>query len=296
METENLKPSIDVSSADWAEYELLDSGNRRKLERFGRYIVARSETKAWWRPDLPEAEWNRASARLDSESGRWLLKEGMPRTWMVGYGKLQFEARLTDGSRHLGVFPEQASHWEWLKRAAGDLKKDSRPKLLNLFGYTGAASLAALDAGFSVTHVDASKPSIQWARQNLELSKMASEPVRWILDDAVKFARREIRRNSRYDAVILDPPAYGRGPHKELWKAESSLTEMLDLCSNLLSDRPLAIIITMYNIEASSLNLANMLMDMMKNRNGRIETGELAIKPKNSAKHLSLSIYARWKK
>lgn len=295
MEIKSRKPEINVSTFEMADYELIDSGNRRKLERFGEHIIARNETKAWWKPDFPEYKWNEAVAKLDPESGKWLLKPGIPRSWTVSYNKLRFEARLTDGSRHLGIFPEQASHWEWIKQNAENLSESNRPKMLNLFGYTGAATLAALNAGFSVTHVDASKPSIFCAKHNLELSKMSSEPVRWILDDAVKFAKREIRRNNRYDAIILDPPSYGRGPRKELWKAEDSLPEMLDLCSNLLNEKPCFVILTMYNIEASCLNLGNMLSDMMKNRSGQIETGELTLKPKNSGKALSLSIYARWK-
>ncbi|HBA82866.1 MAG TPA: SAM-dependent methyltransferase [Verrucomicrobia bacterium] len=283
---------IQVLFNNWSEYELLDSGDRRKLERFGRNIVIRSEQKAWWKPDKPESEWAKAVA-VHEDQGQWTFRRDIPREWTMRFDNLTFQTRFTDTSKHLGIFPEQSPHWRWMqnkvKRGAGE-----PPRLLNLFGYTGAASLVAAAAGFAVTHVDASKPAVTWARHNQQLSGLESAPIRWILEDAVKYVRREIRRGSRYDAILLDPPSFGRGPNKEVWKVERQLTELLDICRQVLSDRPLFIILTMYNIEASSLMIGNLLSDAMKSFGGALSVGELALHQQNSEKVLPLSIYGRW--
>jgi 23S rRNA (cytosine1962-C5)-methyltransferase len=176
------------------------------------------------------------------------------------------------------------------KKARGKTK----PKVLNLFGYTGVASLVAAAAGCSVTHVDASKPAVAWARTNQRLSNLNLAPIRWILDDAIKYVRREIRRGIRYDAILLDPPSFGRGPNRELWKAEKQLTDLLDICRQVLSDHPLFIILTMYNIEASSLMIGNLLNDTMRDYGGAVQVGELALKHKYSERLLPLSIFGRW--
>ena len=265
----------------WPEYELLDSGNRRKLERFGNLVVIRSEQKAWWKPELPEKEWNQAVA-VHEDLSAWTFRKSVPREWHLKLDQLTLEARFTETSKHVGVFPEQSPHWTWIQEHARGMAAGQPPRLLNLFGYTGVASLVAAAAGFAVTHVDAAKPAVNWARKNQQLSRLESKPIRWILDDAVKYVNREIRRGSRYEAILLDPPSFGRGPNREMWKVEKQLTDLLDICRQVLSDRPLFIILTMYNIEASSLMLGNLLGDTMKAFHGRVSVGELTLRQKNS--------------
>ena len=284
---------IQVLFNDWPEYELLDSGNRRKLERFGRHMVIRSEQKAWWKPERPESEWAKAVA-VHEDQGQWTFRRELPHEWTLRFDQLTFQTRFTDTSKHVGVFPEQSPHWRWIQEKAPARSSQPAPRLLNLFGYTGAASLVAAAAGYAVTHVDASKPAVTWARLNQQLSGMEAAPIRWILDDAVKYVRREIRRNSRYEAILLDPPSFGRGPNKEIWKVERQLTELLDFCRQLLSDHARLVILTMYNIEASSLMIGNLLSDALKEFGGKISVGELALRQKDSEKTLPLSIFGRW--
>ncbi|MDO9082908.1 MAG: class I SAM-dependent methyltransferase, partial [Humidesulfovibrio sp.] len=231
---------IPVLTPDWPEYELIDSGNSRKLERFGKVLLVRHEPKAWWHPALPEGQWAKAHATQDDE-GRLTISGKVPRAWPLrldlsgglpggpsGGRQIILEARLSATSRHIGLFPEQAPHWRLLAEIAGQFpKKGEAPKLLNLFGYTGAASLAAQVSGFAATHVDASKPAIAWARHNQELSGLGDNPVRFLLDDAVKFVQREIRRGNRYQAILLDPPSFGRGPNREVWKVEGMVRDLL---------------------------------------------------------------------
>ncbi len=295
-------PEIKVLCSEWSEYALLDTGRRRKLERFGSQLIVREEPKAWWEPALPEAEWARAHA-VHEPDDRWRLAPGAAREWTMRWRELTLQAKLTDASKHLGVFPEQSPHWEYIdgkgKTENGKWKNQAsngeRPKLLNLFGYTGVATLAAAAAGFAVTHVDASKPAISWARHNQKLSGLDDAPIRWILDDAVKFVRREIRRGVRYDALALDPPSFGRGPDGEIWKVEISLPELLALCREALVEQPRFVLLTMYNLEASSIMLSNLLTQMMRGTSGKIAIGELALAATApGARLLPLSLWARW--
>jgi 23S rRNA (cytosine1962-C5)-methyltransferase len=289
-------PPLEILSPAWEEYALLDSGRRRKLERFGSQVIIRGEPKAWWEPALPASEWARAQAEHE-EDQPWRRQPGAVREWTMRWRGLTLQARFTDTSKHLGIFPEQAPHWDFIQAqgaAAAKLSGAERPHLLNLFGYTGVATLAAAAAGWAVTHVDASKPAVAWGRHNQQLSGLAAAPIRWILDDAVKFVRREIRRGVRYDALALDPPAYGRGPAGELWKVETRLPELLALAREALSARPRFILLTMYNLEASPLMLANLLAQMMDGLGGNITRGELALLPAPPARPLPLSLWARW--
>jgi 23S rRNA (cytosine1962-C5)-methyltransferase len=284
------RADIEVLYNTWPAYELLDSGQRRKLERFGDYVLVRSEPKAWWRPTLSGAEWQRAVATFDDE--HWTFHQPVEREWLLQCDDLVLLAKCTDMSKHVGIFPEQSAHWTWLRRT---FQAGRRPaQLLNLFGYTGIASLIAAKAGTAVTHVDASRPALAWARKNQQLSGLERAPVRWILDDALKFVRREINRQRRYDAIILDPPSFGRGPSGEAWKVDKHLPQLLALCRQLLSDTPRFIIVTMYALEASSLIIGNLLADMMHAAAGHIQVGELVLPHVTSEKKLPMAIFGRW--
>ena len=282
-------PSIQTALGGFPDYELLDSGRRCKLERFGPITVIRGEPKAWWEPARPASEWDRAQAVHDEDAG-WDLRPGCPREWKLRFGALTFLARLSDTSKHLGVFPEQSPHWRAIRQAAAP-----GARLLNLFGYTGAATLVAAEAGWEPTHVDASKPATAWARENQTASHLDDKPIRWIVEDAIKYVRREVKRGSRYDGILLDPGAFGRGPDGNVWKVERQLPELLELCREALTEKPRLLLLTTYNIEASSLMLHNLVADLMKPYGGQIEVGELAL-PHSSApgRLLPLSIYARW--
>ena len=286
--------TVHILCDEWDEYELLDSGHRQKLERFGNYVVIREEPKAWWTPELPEREWQQAVAsHSGNEKIGWRFYTDVPQEWQMHYENLILQARFTSTSKHLGVFPEKVPHWHWIR----DKIRNSRQQdihLLNLFAYTGVTSLIAAAEGCSVTHVDAYKGVINWASENQRLSGLNNASIRWIVDDVMKFIHREGRRQRRYDAIILDPPSFGRGPKKELWKIESKLVELLAACREVLSEHPLFILMTMYSIDQSALFIGNVLQDMMKGYGGKIAVGELALKPKNSEKKLSLSIFGQW--
>jgi len=283
--------NISVVTSDWKAYALLDSGAGRKLERFGPVIVDRGEAKAWWRPRLTEAVWQTAQARHEDCRG-WTILGNVPSTWSMKHAGLTFEAKLGEGSKHLGIFPEQAAHWEWIRQHKPQPR--GSVSLLNLFGYTGAATLAAAAAGFAVTHLDASRPAVTWARRNQELSGMSDAPIRWIIDDAVKFVRREERRGRRYDALLLDPPSFGHGPSGEMWKAERDLAALLDACRRILSDRPRFVVLTLYAIEASSIMIANLLAAMMEGISGHVEIGELTLPHGHGERLLPMAIFGRW--
>lgn len=282
---------ISVLVDEWEEFTLLDSGHRRKLERFGGVTVDRAEPKAWWSPSLSPGEWANADAVCDEE-GKWHLRGNRSREWRLRFDGLTLEARLADTSRHVGVFPEQSPHWRWI--AAKSPRGSTRPKLLSLFGYTGVATLVAARGGFAVTHVDASKPALSWARRNQELSGLDRAPIRWILDDAVKFVRREQRRGNRYDAIVLDPPSFGRGPSGEVWKVEARLAELLEGCRGLLTDGALFLVLTLYNLDASPLMIHNLMADALTGRDGSIEVGELALRHASSSKLLPLALFGKW--
>ena len=283
--------SVKILSSEWGEYELIDSGDRLKLERFGDYVVIRPEPKAWWRPSLDEAVWRKADARYadeDKMNTGWRFNTRGKAFPVLDYCGIKFKTKLMEGSKHLGVFPEQKPHWDFI---ANNGNQRGERKLLNLFGYTGAASLVAAKYGYKVTHVDASKPSVAWARSNQEASSLLEAPVRWIIDDALKFVKRQERREETYDAIILDPPAFGRGPKNELWKLEKLLPELLASCGRILSRRPGSYaIMTLYSIDASAIMAANILKDRIGA--GVVDCGELVLKSKSSY-DLPLSIWAR---
>ncbi len=285
---------IQTLSGSWEAYSLLDSGNRRKLERFGDYLLIREETKAWWKPELPEAAWKAAVA---SHSGNdqqgWSLHKALSQEWQMAFENLTLEARLTATSKHVGIFPEQVPHWRWMAEkinAAGQ----RTIRVLNLFGYTGVASLVAAVHGAEVTHIDSAKGVVTWGRHNQQVSGLQDLPIRWIVEDAGKYVKREIRRKNHYDAILLDPPSFGRGPKKELWKVEQHLVDLLNDCRALLGQSPLFVLMTLYSIDQSSLLIGNVLDDMMREYDGTIEVGELVITPEHGKKPLSMSLWGRW--
>ena len=289
---------------DWSDYALLDSGHGSKLERFGTFTFVRPEPQAMWAPRLSEKSWSAsgnfvaprgANENEDSGAG-WKLGKDVPNSWPIRYDGLTFLARPTS-FRHLGFFPEQAPHWnrcDALVRAF-TAAHDRRPQILNLFAYSGVASLHAARAGADVTHVDASKKAIALAFENREVAGMSDAPVRFITDDATKFVEREARRGRRYDAVILDPPKYGRGPKGERWQVESDLMPLLESCRGLLSDTPLFMLLTIYAIRASSLAARYALGQAMNGAGGRLSSGELVIvEEQPDPRVISQANFARW--
>lgn len=306
-------PSFSLLEATlWEDYELLDSGNGMKMERFGNYIFSRPESQAMWRRSLSATDWSNVHGVFqptgEESGGHWELNKRVSEKWVMRYplpalGEIKFNAMTTPG-RHLGVFPEVASHWDFMANAIHhrlcdqeEGKKDSGRfpvNVLNLFGYTGLASLAAAAAGAHVTHVDASKKSVTWARENQQLSGLDEKPIRWVVEDAVKYVQREAKRGMKYDGIILDPPKFGRGPKGEIWEVYKSLPSLLEMCRACLSSSPLFVIVTVYAVRASSLHVAQAVDEMMEKYQGTMESGELITREKSAGRLLSQAVYARW--
>jgi 23S rRNA (cytosine1962-C5)-methyltransferase len=307
-----MSPEITLlPSPRWTDYELVDSGDGQKLERFGPYMFVRPEVQALWRKSLPAARWQAAHAVFqpsgEESGGHWQFLKKVPEKWELKYpltpgpspkagGEIRFYVQTTPG-RHLGVFPEGAAHWDWMAEKIKSKKQktmDGQVNVLNLFGYTGLATLAAAAAGAKVTHVDASKKAVAWARENQALSGLEACPVRWIVDDALKFVEREGRRGVRYDGLLLDPPKFGRGPKGEIWEVYKSLPELLAACRSVLSERPLFAALTVYAVKASALHIYYALEEMMRGCNGRLDCGELVTPETTGGRQLSSAVYARW--
>ncbi|MDF1680771.1 class I SAM-dependent methyltransferase [Ponticaulis sp.] len=286
---------IILKADDWQDYQLLDSGHGRKLERFGSQITDRPDPQAFWMPANPIETWKADatfSASGDDERGNWQKsRPNLPDDWKMGWNGLSFEVRRSP-FRHLGVFQEHSVHW---RHAQEKIRAAGRPiKLLNLFGYTGMMSLAAADAGAQVTHIDASPKSNGYGKANQELSDIGEKPIRWIADDVLKFMRREVRRGNTYDAIVLDPPKFGRGPKNETWRLEENLPELLELCRAVLSEQPLFVTSTVYAVRLSYLALAQSLRDHLEDLGGTITTGEMAIPEAGRDVLLPTAIFARW--
>lgn len=280
-----------------ADYALLDSGAGEKLEQYGPYRIVRPEGQAIWQRALPEKEWLRADAVFTGDTdeegmGRWRFpKAPLGETWPMKHDGVDYLGRFTS-FRHVGVFPEQGSHWDFMARL---IREAGRPvKVLNLFGYTGVASLVAARAGAEVTHVDASKKAIGWARENQEMARLGDKPIRWICDDAMKFVEREARRGSFYDIILFDPPAYGRGPKGEVWQLFEDLPAMTELCRQILTPKPLAVVLTAYSIRASFFAIHALMRDAFAGMGGTVESGELIIREKSAGRALSTSLFSRW--
>jgi 23S rRNA (cytosine1962-C5)-methyltransferase len=278
----------------WQDYELIDSGNFEKLERFGTFILARPEPQALWNKSLPDTEWQsmaHASFRRDEKSpekGTWTLKSNMKEQWFISYTSngLQLKFRLgLSAFKHVGLFPEQADNWDFIYQRT---KAFDKPKVLNLFAYTGGATLAAKAAGADVTHLDSVKQCISWARENMEASGL--DNVRWMVEDAFKFVKREAKRGNKYQGIILDPPAYGRGPEGEKWVLEDCLTETLQNCAEIL-DTSGFLVLNLYSMGYSALQAETLLKSIFGNRN--IEIGEFYFTDK-ATKKLPLGLFARF--
>lgn len=282
------------------DYELLDSGEGEKLERFGKYTLARPDPEALWEKRLSKKVWDDADARFERRgaSGSWKTKNGFPKNWNLEFGGLTLELRPTS-FKHVGLFPEQLSHWKWLEEKItnyelGIKNKNTKIRMLNLFAYTGGATLSALKAGAEVTHVDSSKVAIEWARKNAELSGLVDAPVRWIEDDVLKFLRREVKRGNKYDVVIMDPPAFGHGSGKTLWKIEKDFYELFNLVEQVLSENPVAVIVNGYTAGYSPLTLENNAKRLLEKYGGSTDCGELAISETDSDRLLPAGVFARW--
>jgi len=285
-------------SPKWNNYQLIDTGNFEKLEKFGDYILSRPEPQAVWDKNLPESEWVKLSnasfkkEKNNPEKGQWEVKKGMPERWYIDYVqgpiKLSFKLALST-FKHVGIFPEQAANWDYIFEKTAAIKT-SKPKILNLFAYTGGASLAAKAAGADVIHVDSVKPVVSWARDNMEASKL--ENIRWVIEDAMKFVKREVKRGSTYQGIILDPPAYGRGPAGEKWLLEEHINELIKLCNQLLDKNEHFFIINLYSMGFSALIVDNLVtgsFEKVKNP----EYGELYLEDSFNKK-LPLGVFYRF--
>ncbi len=284
-----------------ADYALLDSGDGRKLERFGTVVLDRPEAQALWSPGLPRAAWDKAHAVFsasgdEEEKGRWRIDKPVGENWPIDIGGVTMTCRL-QGLWHVGLFPEQMPHWNWMLDTIASLRRTApleRPRVLNLFGYTGAASLLAAKAGAEVTHVDASKKAIQWARENQAASGLGDAPVRWIVDDAAKFTAREVRRGKVYDIILIDPPKFGRGPAGETWDLFTSLKPLLEDCAKLLAPRHAALVLTVYAIRASTLAFGQLVEEVLGARAGQLDVGELIIREAAGRHAVPTSLFTRW--
>lgn len=280
--------------SNWQTYQLLDSGKGRKLERFGDYTLIRPEPRAVWKPASPSLWESAAAEYVESKKGgggSWKRNQHIPARWKIAYGALRMWVALED-SRQVGVFPENAAHWDWIGeqiRASG-----RELQVLNLFGYTGLASLSAAAAGAAVTHIDSSRRAIRLGRENQTLSGLDEKPIRWILEDAVKFAEREVRRGNRYDGIIFDPPKYGLGPKKERWEFFEHFEYLCGVLRECLNEKPAFVVATAYALESPPEVLRPGLEKMLKRKEGNLQFGELVTVEKSAGRKIAYSITGRW--
>ena len=297
MENTNFLNSKIFFPTDWLDYELIDFGNNKKLERFGRYIFIRPDNQAICKPCQNRKFWENAdgefSSEINSDKGNWKFYNEIPEFWDIKYNKLNIKS-LPTPFRHLGFFPEQSVHWEWCRNLIQSSQID-QPRVLNLFGYSGIASLDAAIAGASVTHIDASKKAINLAFENRNRNNLETLPIRYLVEDAVSFVKKEINREKKYDGIILDPPKYGRGPNGEIWKIEENLLDLMLLIKEILSEKPLFLVITSYAIRSSHVSLYNLLKSSLNFDYGKYSSGELGIRESGKKRRvLSCANFARW--
>ncbi len=279
---------------EWKDYVILDMANGEKLEKWKNITLIRPDPQIIWKDKTFPEKWNKADARYNRSKtggGNWNFKRKLPDNWQVRYKELTFNIKPM-GFKHTGLFPEQAVNWDWMINKIKNSKRDI--KVLNLFAYTGGATVACLYAGASVCHVDSSKGMVAWAKENVISSKLDKKPVRYIVDDVIKFVKREIRRGNKYDAIIMDPPSYGRGTSGEVWQFENNISELVELCTEVLSDNPLFFLINSYTTGISQEVLSNILRLNMKKYKGKICGGEIGLPMENSDLILPCGIFGRW--
>ena len=280
---------------NWKDYEIIDTSSGEKLERWGRFILIRPDPQVIWNTEKINAGWKKPNAHYHRSSrggGDWEFFD-LPKQWNIHYKNLTF-ALKPFSFKHTGLFPEQAVNWDWFSEK---IASAGRPvKVLNLFAYTGGATLSAAAAGASVTHVDASKGMVTWAKENAALSGLEKAPVRWLVDDCVKFVEREIRRGSRYDGIIMDPPSYGRGPKGEIWKIEDSIHSLIHLAAQLLSDDPLFFLVNSYTTGLAPAVLTYLISTELRKYGGRVESGEIGLPVTESGLYLPCGASGRWEK
>ncbi len=283
-----------LAPQNFKDYELIDVGNFEKLERFGQYITIRPEPQAVWEPKLSEQQWREKAhvkfVAKSSSSGNWDKLKNVPDRWNIQYGDLKFRLALTS-FKHVGIFPEQAVNWDYITESFGALKA-TEPKFLNLFAYTGAASIAAKAAGADVTHVDSIKQVVTWANENMQHSGL--DNIRWVVEDAMKFVKREVKRGKKYHGIILDPPAYGHGPNGESWKLEDMIDEMIKNVAQLLDEEKHFLILNTYSLGFSSMIIENLIYNNFQ-RKPDLETGELYLQA-TSGNKLPLGVFGRFRK
>ena len=287
---------MDIAN-NWKDYKIIDMANGQKLEKWGNIILSRPDPQIVWKNKTFPNEWKNANAvytRSKTGGGNWEYKKRTPDFWKIKYKDLCFNIK-TMGFKHTGLFPEQAVNWDWMRKKIETSKREI--KVLNLFAYTGGATVACLASNASVCHVDSSKGMVNWAKENVQSSGLEKRKVRYLVDDVVKFVNREIRRENKYDAIIMDPPSYGRGTNGEVWQFEDNIYDLVELCTNVLSDNPLFFLINSYTTGISSTVLANILnLTISKKFKGKVSSGEIGLPMENSNLILPCGIYGRWEK
>lgn len=280
---------------DWKDYEIIDMADGEKLERWGNIILTRPDPQIIWKNKSFPEKWKDSYARYarsNTGGGSWSYKKKLPESWKVSYKNLTFNIKPM-GFKHTGLFPEQAVNWDWMiEKIKSSKRKDV--KVLNLFAYTGGATVACSYAGASVVHVDSSKGMVSWAKENAQASGLDKNPIRYIVDDVRKFVEREIRRGNKYDAIIMDPPSYGRGKNGEVWQFENNISDLVNLCKQVLSDKPLFFLINSYTTGISSRVLEDILYLELKRKDGKLSSGEIGLPMSGSKLVLPCGIYGRW--
>jgi len=277
-----------IGNEQFKDFELLDSGDGYRLERWGQYVLAKPDPQAIWQKSNPDL-WSQADAIYEDDA--WSIKEGnnLPESWDIGFNKMKLRVRPMN-FKHTGVFPEQSANWIWMTDKLNGIEK---PRILNLFAYTGAATMWLTIHGAFVTHVDASHPAIGWAKENQALNKLPEDSIRWMLEDAAKFVKNEKKRGAQYDGIVMDPPAFGHGPTGKIWKFNEQMPKLIEDCISILSPNARFLLLNAYATNTSEIAIHNLLQDAARARGGNIESGQLCLKQKND-RLISTGIFTRW--
>lgn len=291
-----MRYAVYMQNTSNLNYTLIDSGDGRKLEKFGRYLISRPSAQAVWKPLLPESMWRKADALFTREGeNKWIKNSQLPESWVITVSDISFKISPTDFG-HLGIFPEQSDFWKWIQQTITQAIAKGRDAInvLNLFAYSGGSTLAAAKAGAKVCHLDASKGMVSWARENAALSGLEKAPVRWIVDDVSKFLKREIKRGVHYDAIIFDPPSFGRGNRGEIFKIEDDLPPIMQDCRALLIENPLFVLFSCHSPGFTPIVMHHLMKQMMNGMKGDIDVGEMVLKGENETLPLPSGVFARW--